>query len=123
MEPATVVPHAAAGPQTTVQDQRGWRPRRASTDPLAVDTAGQPSSWERLPLASGGAFVVAMIALAPLAPLPLGPEATTAQLGDWFETHRAAVVLQASLRGVAGLLQLTFMVGLVGVVARGSARW
>jgi hypothetical protein len=116
-EHTTVLTDAAIDPQSTAGNTHERRPRHESADPLA-GAAGQPSGWDRLALASGAIFVVVILALAPLAPLPLGPDATTAQLSDWFETHRAAVLLQASLRGVAGLLQLIFMASLVGVVAR-----
>jgi hypothetical protein len=82
----------------------------------------ETSSWEQLVLASGGLFVVVSLVLAPLAPMPPGPEATAAQLTAWYQSHGSAVLLQTSLRGLAGLLQLIFMAGLASVVARTQRR-
>ena len=124
MEQAKVIPQAAVDvdPRAMAGTTREPLTRRDLAEPLAVDAAGRPSHWDQLALASGGLFVIVILSLAPLAPLPLGPDATTAQLSGWFETHRAAVVLQASLRGVAGLLQLVFAASLVGMITRAQGR-
>ena len=122
MKQATLIPQAAVDPRAMAASTRERVPRRDLAEPLALDAAGRASLWEQLALASGGLFVIVILSLAPLAPLPLGPDATTAQLSDWFETHRATILLQASLRGVASLLQLIFVAGLVGMIARAQGR-
>src|SRR5207253_2665803 len=71
---------------------------------------------------SGAVFVVVILALVPLAPMPPGADASPAQISDWYQSHRSAVLLQASLRGLAGLLQLIFMAGIASVVARTQGR-
>ena len=116
MEHATLLPHAASDLDA---GERRANPDTLGASDLATE---QTSSWEQLVLASGGLFVVVSLVLAPLAPMPPGPEATSAQLTAWYQSHGPAVLLQASLRGLAGLLQLIFMAGLASLVARTERR-
>ena len=110
--------HTRLLPRSTSDVETGERhaPQGAATS-LVGDGASQPSHWDQLALASGAVFVVVILALAPLAPMPPGADASPRQISDWYESHRSAVLIQASLRGLAGLLQLTFMAGLASVVA------
>lgn len=82
------------------------------------DSSGQPSPWARLALASGIGFVVLLVAAGPMAPAPPGPTAPAAQLADWFASNRDAALAQAYLRGLAALLLLVFVGGVVGVIQR-----
>ena len=116
MEHATLLPHAASDLDA---GERRTNPEKVPAPDLATE---EGSSWEQLALASGGLFVVVSLVLAPLAPMPPGPEATAAQLTAWYQSHGPAVLLQASLRGLAGLLQLIFMAGLASLVARTERR-
>ena len=117
MEHTTFLPRSTSDLETAEQ-----RVRQGGTNSLVADAASQPSHWDRCALASGAVFVVVMLALAPLTPMPPGADASTGQISDWYESHRSAVLLQASLRGLAGLLQLIFMAGIASVVARTQGR-
>ena len=117
MEHTTFVPRSTSDLETAEQ-----RVRQGGTNSLVAAAASQPSHWDQCALASGAVFVVVMLALAPLAPMPPGADASPAQISDWYESHRSAVLMQASLRGLADLLQLIFMAGLASVVARTQGR-
>ena len=115
--------HTTFLPRSTSDQETGER--RApdgSASSLVADAASQLAHWDRLALATGAVFVVVILALVPLAPMPPGADASPAQISDWYQSHRSAVLLQASLRGVAGLLQLIFMAGIASVVARTQGR-
>src|SRR5207245_6539031 len=73
-------------------------------------------------LASGAVVVVVIVALVPVAARPPGADASPVQISDWYQLHRSAVLMQARLRGLVGLLQLIFMAGIASVVARTQGR-
>ncbi len=80
--------------------------------------AERPSPWARLALASGIGFVVLLVAAAVMAPEPPQPTAPAAELANWFATNRDIALAQGYLRGLAALLLLVFVGGVVGVIRR-----
>ena len=117
MEHTTFLPRSTSDLETGER-----RAPDCSASSLVADAASQLSHWDRLALASGAVFVVVILALLPLAPMPPGADASPVQISDWYQRHRSAVLMQASLRGLAGLLQLIFMAGIASVVARTQGR-
>src|SRR5207245_5818273 len=84
----TFVPRSTSDLETAEQHVR-----QGGTNSLVADAASQPSHWDQCALASGAVFVVVMLALAPLAPMPPGVDASPGQISDWYESHRSAVLM------------------------------
>ncbi len=82
------------------------------------DTSKQSSPRARLALASGVGFVVLLVAAGAMAPEPPGPAAPAAELANWFASNRDVALVQVYLRGLAALLMLVFVGGVVGVIER-----
>ena len=87
--------HTRFLPRSTSDVETGERraPQGAATS-LVADGASQLSNWDQLALASGAVFVVVILALAPLAPMPPIADASAAQISDWYQP-------EPSLRGSA----------------------
>ncbi len=76
------------------------------------------SLWQRLALASGVGFVVLAFIAASIAPMPPGADATGDERVRAFVDHRDALLVQVSVRGIAAVLQIVFIAGLVNLVRR-----
>lgn len=75
-------------------------------------------NWERVALAGGLIFVVAMIVSAFVAPFPAEVERASEVDVGWFDSNRTALLAQVVMRGVGAVAQVVFVAALVGLLRR-----